>query len=322
MAGARKPGPQCAFNDPVDIEDGTSYRAASPAPGPLGADLGHDRVSGGSHKPGDVAKSLLSAWHRAVELAPGAVHRETGYLLGEIPGLFHGFQVLIAGGDPGAGAGSAILPSLGVGFLREAIGDGLEEMLSPLRKGIAAARHAGNGKGPDRTRELDRAGEELARAIAVLVRLILQGMVRARNSVAGSAESRTKALEQLRSSDLASGFAAWVEKNWDDLVQNPRLKPRLRVRNLLGSTEELETASQVPPRKAADEEEPRTWVAVRLVDSDGKPVPGQRYKIQLPDSSIEEGTLDADGSVRFNNLLPGQCQVRFPDIHGDEWTPA
>lgn len=36
MAGGRKPGPQCLYNDPVDIEDGTMCRASSPTPGPLG----------------------------------------------------------------------------------------------------------------------------------------------------------------------------------------------------------------------------------------------------------------------------------------------
>jgi hypothetical protein len=252
------------------------------------------------------------------------VQRETGYLLGQIPGLFHGFRVLIAVGDTGLGSDAAILPSLGVGFLRDAIGDGLEEMLPPLRKSIATARHAGDCKGADRARELDRAAEELAHAIALLVRLILQGIVtyRERNSAAGSDRSRAKVLEQLRSSDLASGFAEWVEKNWEDLVKDPRLKPRLKVRNLVGSTSMLETDSQPPPRKAAPEEAPKTWVAVRLVDADGNPVPGQRYQIKLSDSSVEEGTLDADGSVRFNNIPPGQCQVRFPDIHGSEWTPA
>jgi hypothetical protein len=36
MAGARKPGPQCSYNDPVDINDGTMCLAKSPTPGPVG----------------------------------------------------------------------------------------------------------------------------------------------------------------------------------------------------------------------------------------------------------------------------------------------
>ena len=36
MAGSRKPGPQCSYNDRVDIDDGTMCVAKSPRPGPLG----------------------------------------------------------------------------------------------------------------------------------------------------------------------------------------------------------------------------------------------------------------------------------------------
>jgi hypothetical protein len=64
-----------------------------------------------------------------------------------------------------------------------------------------------------------------------------------------------------------------------------------------------------------------SWIEVRLVDGDRKPVAGQKYRIKLPDSSIKEGTLDEDGKARFDGIPPGQCQVCFPEIHGPEWTP-
>ena len=57
-----------------------------------------------------------------------------------------------------------------------------------------------------------------------------------------------------------------------------------------------------------------TWIEVRLVDDDKRPVPNQRYRIRLPDSSIMEGTLDAEGKVRIDGIIAGQCQVSFPDI--------
>jgi hypothetical protein len=37
MAGVTKPGPQCSYSDPVDINDGTMCLAKSPTPGPAGA---------------------------------------------------------------------------------------------------------------------------------------------------------------------------------------------------------------------------------------------------------------------------------------------
>jgi hypothetical protein len=64
-----------------------------------------------------------------------------------------------------------------------------------------------------------------------------------------------------------------------------------------------------------------TWIEVRLVDQDMNPVPGAKYRIQLPDSSIEEGVLDDQGRARFEQIIPGQAQVQFPEYDGREWAP-
>ena len=143
MAGARKPGPQCSFNHPVNVDDGTTYRAVSLPPGPLGAALDHDGVGHGSHTPGNASECVLGAYQRAIQVAPNAVYRETGYQLGEIPGLVPRLQALIAifapdvaqGGargaansalavsDPGSDSGRAIFTSLGITFLQDFIGN-------------------------------------------------------------------------------------------------------------------------------------------------------------------------------------------------------
>jgi len=65
----------------------------------------------------------------------------------------------------------------------------------------------------------------------------------------------------------------------------------------------------------------KTWVEVCLVDRDNKPVPGEAYRIRLPDSSLMEGTLDGDGKVRFEAIVAGQCSVCFPNIDSKEWKP-
>lgn len=64
----------------------------------------------------------------------------------------------------------------------------------------------------------------------------------------------------------------------------------------------------------------RTWVEVRLLDYAHKPVPGVAYRIQLPDGSIQEGELDDGGSVRFDGILNGRCDVTFPELDPDSWT--
>ncbi len=58
------------------------------------------------------------------------------------------------------------------------------------------------------------------------------------------------------------------------------------------------------------------------MDEDGNPVPNEKYKIVLPDGSIQEGSLNGEGKVRFDSIVAGNAQVSFPDIDGNEWKPA
>lgn len=75
-----------------------------------------------------------------------------------------------------------------------------------------------------------------------------------------------------------------------------------------------------PPPRSKDDE--KTWVEVRLIDQNGKPVPGAKYKLKITDGSVREGSLDSDGRVRVNGIDPGNCTVWFPDYDGKEWKPA
>jgi hypothetical protein len=62
-----------------------------------------------------------------------------------------------------------------------------------------------------------------------------------------------------------------------------------------------------------------TWIEIRLVDPDNNPVPGERYRVRLPDASLMEGTLDREGTARFEAIVPGQASVTFPGLDGREW---
>lgn len=64
---------------------------------------------------------------------------------------------------------------------------------------------------------------------------------------------------------------------------------------------------------------PKTWVAIELVDEEGKPCAGERYRLTLPDGRIKEGTLDANGRARVGGLDPGNCQVTFPKLDATTW---
>jgi hypothetical protein len=63
----------------------------------------------------------------------------------------------------------------------------------------------------------------------------------------------------------------------------------------------------------------KTWVEFRLVDMEGNPVSGQRYKVTLSDGSIQEGTLDKSGRVHFDGIVSGTCSISFLDLDKEAW---
>jgi len=275
MPAGRTPGPYCASNVPQQIEDGTMCRVPSPAPVPVGT-LGD---SGRSSFPENLG-CLLEAYRLALPLAPAAVYKETGYQLGGLisgllPGLLEmlaalgattvagagigavvGFFAGGAGAIPGAAVGAdlgfdvgmAILTWLGVGFLLKSIGTGLGELTALVSGASQRAWHAAQLPSGRRNTEIQHAANDLAKAVGVVVRLLLQGIVAyllknaamasSRAALATGQAVRTAGSEvvaeqtvaelvgKLRASKLGDGFANWVQKNWRDLVKDPRFRPR------------------------------------------------------------------------------------------------
>lgn len=62
-----------------------------------------------------------------------------------------------------------------------------------------------------------------------------------------------------------------------------------------------------------------TWVEFELLDEDGKPVPNIPFRVKLPDGTIVNSTLNAQGRARFPTVVPGNCEFSFPEIHSKEW---
>jgi hypothetical protein len=73
-----------------------------------------------------------------------------------------------------------------------------------------------------------------------------------------------------------------------------------------------------PPAENDIQEKKPTWIEIKLVDEEGQPIPGVRYRVKLPDGTVVEGTLDQKGYARIDGFEPGQCEVTFPDL--DETT--
>lgn len=51
----------------------------------------------------------------------------------------------------------------------------------------------------------------------------------------------------------------------------------------------------------------------------GKPIPGERYRVQLPNGALREGVTDANGRIRIENIPQGQCKLMFPNMDADTW---
>jgi type VI secretion system secreted protein VgrG len=81
-------------------------------------------------------------------------------------------------------------------------------------------------------------------------------------------------------------------------------------------------SEKVKPFKPSTEEENKeelSWIEIEMVDEEDEPVPGEKYKITLPDDSVAEGTLDEKGCARVEGFEKGTCKVCFSDLDAEAW---
>ncbi|OJH42345.1 hypothetical protein [Cystobacter ferrugineus] len=65
-----------------------------------------------------------------------------------------------------------------------------------------------------------------------------------------------------------------------------------------------------------------SWIALRLEDEEGEPLPRQRYRLKLADGSFREGISGPDGLVRLENIPKGTCTVEFLGTDAGDWKAA
>ncbi|MFC1782179.1 type VI secretion system Vgr family protein [Planctomycetota bacterium] len=74
-----------------------------------------------------------------------------------------------------------------------------------------------------------------------------------------------------------------------------------------------------PPETEEEKAKKTSWIKIEMVDEENEFVAGIRYKIILPDKSVAEGTLDGKGFAQVKGIVPGTCQISFPDLDKDAW---
>jgi type VI secretion system secreted protein VgrG len=80
--------------------------------------------------------------------------------------------------------------------------------------------------------------------------------------------------------------------------------------------------SDAPTHDPSKNRDKKHWIEIELVDEDGNPVPGEPYRITLPDgTTVADGTLNEKGWARVDHIDPGTCQVTFPNLDKDAWGP-
>jgi hypothetical protein len=72
-------------------------------------------------------------------------------------------------------------------------------------------------------------------------------------------------------------------------------------------------------KEEKEEEKKKSWIEIELVGEDDEGIPGEKYKITLPDDSVAEGTLDEKGCRRVEGFEKGTCKVCFPDLDKEAW---
>ena len=77
-----------------------------------------------------------------------------------------------------------------------------------------------------------------------------------------------------------------------------------------------------PPQTPEEKTQKNSWIEIELVDEEDNPVPGEAYRIGLPDGSVAEGTLDEKGFARIEGIEPGACSITFPNLDQDAWEKA
>jgi type VI secretion system secreted protein VgrG len=66
----------------------------------------------------------------------------------------------------------------------------------------------------------------------------------------------------------------------------------------------------------------KSWIEIELLDEQGNPVAGERYRVTLTDgTTIAEGTTDENGFARVSKIDPGNCKITFPNLDREAWRP-
>ena len=342
MAQYRIPGPLDASRGNHNVRDGTGQRRAGVTPGFInGPAPGNTSAWDMLLKNAGRVEAVYDAVHIGQQRAGAAILRETGHALEElvkglIPGLLMMMVTLVAttviggvigavigfffggagaapgaviGADLGLSAGMTILTWLGLGFLAVGIAQGFGELIGAVSH---ATQRAWNAPDSPRTRaEVEAAGDEYAYAVALLFKLILMAIV-ARLTMGQAKASTQETLALLRKSKLGEGFAAWVAKNQEALLKNPRLRPKPKPTQSEAPVSTATTPSKAKVESAKPKTEPNAKPAkLKPGSAEHKADRWQRYQDRGGKKSYDQWSKQYDTNMQnYQHGLARESQYR------------
>lgn len=163
------------------------------------------------------------------------------------------------------------------------------------------------------------AGQTLARAIAILVRLILTGIVAWLTKK--GIDKAPELIAELKASKLGAGFAEWVEKNLGKLMNDPKLRGHKQGQGSAAKAVESEaqTPSQLAKRPVEEAPPPPPKSLVNQEHIAELQSKGTKF---TPENVVATGKK-ADGQVVF--LETGNSRAGLQHIvesHGDDFARA
>jgi hypothetical protein len=131
---------------------------------------------------------------------------------------------------------------------------------------------------------------------------------------------------------MSNGLAAKIKKTQSSFApQKPGSVAECPFKKKVAeapSPVEVETAFQMTQQilktmgasKTAEKpKEKKVWIEIVLVDAEGKPMPGIKYRITPPGGAPKEGRLNEHGQAGLYEIDPGSCKITFPDLDKDAW---
>lgn len=169
------------------------------------------------------------------------------------------------------------------------------------------------GADPAREAELER---DRARALATLLDALSLGAPAAEFAVEAALarvaggrapHASREELGPNRHAELRREFLGALAGGFLDIV------PPIRVRSL--DRIELELPEDLGPPKPASDPTESSFISFTLKDQNGAPVPGRRFRVELPDGSVREGVTSGAGFGGVSDLArDGSATITFLDF--------